>query len=356
MFLSERSRNYIVGLTMLIAMAALMAGIFALGRFPGIAQVKAYPLTIIASDAGGLAPGNKVNFNNVAIGSVSYIALAADMRTVSIVLSIDQDINIPSNAIASVGKATIGNPYINLYLPDDPAHPGQRIASAAFLPKDGTASMAAQTQDGGLIPKQVIDAFTSASQTINDAGKSLQLLLEQRSLADYEKQDPDKRIANISILVQRLDRDAKAIDVIIGDPKNQEHFSHILANIDESSANLQKILADFKVTAATANVTIEKFGDAATEVKSAATQTSTTVRISQAEIIKVADKLTDLLNSLEKSTNAIAEGKGTAGRLVNDPRLYDGLVDLTQSLKTTTDDLHTLIQKWKEEGLKLNLK
>ena len=41
---------------------------------------------------------------------------------------------------------------------------------------------------------------------------------------------------------------------------------------------------------------------------------------------------------------------------MNDPRLYDGLVDLTTSLKQTSDDLNTLIQKWKDEGLPLHLK
>jgi phospholipid/cholesterol/gamma-HCH transport system substrate-binding protein len=76
----------------------------------------------------------------------------------------------------------------------------------------------------------------------------------------------------------------------------------------------------------------------------------------QAQIAKTSERLADLLASLEKTTNAIAEGKGTAGKFVNDPRLYDGLVDLTKSLKSTTDDLKVLIQKWSEEGVPLHLK
>jgi hypothetical protein len=41
---------------------------------------------------------------------------------------------------------------------------------------------------------------------------------------------------------------------------------------------------------------------------------------------------------------------------VNDPRLYDGLVDLTKSLQSTLDDLNVLIRKWREEGVKMQLK
>ena len=62
------------------------------------------------------------------------------------------------------------------------------------------------------------------------------------------------------------------------------------------------------------------------------------------------------MSQIEKSTRELTEGSGTTGKLINDPRLYDGLFDLSKSLKKTADDLDFLIQKWKDEGLDLRLK
>jgi hypothetical protein len=59
---------------------------------------------------------------------------------------------------------------------------------------------------------------------------------------------------------------------------------------------------------------------------------------------------------MQETLTKITDGKGTTGRLVNDPRLYDGLLDLTKSLKDAADRLNLLVQKWQEEGLPLHLK
>jgi len=105
-----------------------------------------------------------------------------------------------------------------------------------------------------------------------------------------------------------------------------------------------------------ANGAIDEFGNAAKSINSAATQANATVGETRTQIVKVAEKLVTTLDSLDKAVNAMAQGKGTTGRLINDPRLYDGLVDLTRSLKSTTDDLNVLMRKWKDEGVGLNLK
>jgi len=59
---------------------------------------------------------------------------------------------------------------------------------------------------------------------------------------------------------------------------------------------------------------------------------------------------------LQKTVHDISEGNGTTGRLIQDPRLYDSLLDLSKSLKSTVDNLNFLIDKWKDEGVDLKLK
>jgi hypothetical protein len=41
--------------------------------------------------------------------------------------------------------------------------------------------------------------------------------------------------------------------------------------------------------------------------------------------------------------------------LLNDGKLYAGLVDVARELKGTTTDLQRLIDQWEQDGLSLNL-
>ncbi|KKL46294.1 hypothetical protein LCGC14_2346990, partial [marine sediment metagenome] len=64
----------------------------------------------------------------------------------------------------------------------------------------------------------------------------------------------------------------------------------------------------------------------------------------------------ELLTSLHRSAERIESGQGTAGKLINDPRLYEDLVEATGQLKTTLETLQKLLEKWDAEGVNLKLK
>jgi ABC-type transporter Mla subunit MlaD len=342
--LNERTRNSIVGLTMIAALVAMMGGIFVLGRFPSFGVAKPYALTITAPNANGLTVGNRVDFDGVGIGTVSAVVLQPDYRGVKIILSIDSNVDIPVNAEAYVGARTIGTSFVSLKLPPEgAATTGPANARVMVsLPKDGTAFLAGSPADNGLIPQSVVEG--------------LQALLEQRSLTDFEKQDPKTRTANISILVQRLDRLARGFDVLIGDPQVQQQFKSIVSNVHDATDDLRLTMKKIDAMASKADGIVDRAGETVDKFGAAATQASATFLTTREEIVKTSQRLAELLASIQKTTDALTAGKGTASRFINDPRLYEGLVDLTKSLKTTSDDLKVLIQKWTEEGAQLNLK
>jgi hypothetical protein len=99
---------------------------------------------------------------------------------------------------------------------------------------------------------------------------------------------------------------------------------------------------------ANAGGTVDKFG-------AAATQASETLGTAQKQVLLVSEKLITTLDQLQKTTRQISEGNGTTGKLINDPRLYDGLVDLSKSLRGTVDDLDLLVKRWNDEGLGIHL-
>jgi hypothetical protein len=51
----------------------------------------------------------------------------------------------------------------------------------------------------------------------------------------------------------------------------------------------------------------------------------------------------------------VEQGKGTAGMMVNDPRLYESMVDSAKQLNATLSDLNRLVQQWEQEGVTLRL-
>jgi ABC-type transporter Mla subunit MlaD len=160
--------------------------------------------------------------------------------------------------------------------------------------------------------------------------------------------DPNSPPENISTMVTRLSRTIKSLEDVIGDPKVQGQVREIVQNLADSTDHLKGTLAKIDTAVANAGGTVDKFG-------SAATQASETLGTAQKQVLLVSEKLITTLDQLQKTTRQISEGNGTTGKLINDPRLYDGLVDLSKSLRGTVDDLDLLVKRWNDEGLGIHL-
>ena len=66
-------------------------------------------------------------------------------------------------------------------------------------------------------------------------------------------------------------------------------------------------------------------------------------------------QMSTLLSTFQSVANKINQGQGTAGQLVNDPKLYEGLVETTRQLNATIADLQRLVQQWEEEGVSVRV-
>ena len=49
-------------------------------------------------------------------------------------------------------------------------------------------------------------------------------------------------------------------------------------------------------------------------------------------------------------------GTSSIGLLVNDPKLYESLVDTSRELNATITDLKRLVEQWEQEGVALKLR
>jgi phospholipid/cholesterol/gamma-HCH transport system substrate-binding protein len=354
--LSERSRNTIVGATILVALVGLMWGIFVLGMLPAFGHKKPYTLTLITFNANGIAPGGKVDLNGVNIGQVTDVKLVPDSQdriTAHVILQVDGETNIPASAQALLGRPTagIGNAYVSIVAGD---------AKPPLLSHDGSATLNAIPADSSLIPKSVVDDITGLKKDMS--GLAVELTTVAQDLHGLLAYAPPELTAatgpagastrpteNISTVVIRLNRTVASIQSLLADPALQQNIRTVVQNMAEASAQLKTTLDNVNKTLATANTTVGTFN-------TAATRAADTLDTTQIQIVKISERLVTLLDSLDKTTREITSGKGTTGKLISDPKLYDGLVDLSTSLKNTVNDLDFLIQKWKDEGLPLHLK
>jgi ABC-type transporter Mla subunit MlaD len=346
--LSEKKRNTLVGLTIILALGALMYGILLLGKTPTWTGLNPYTITLVADNANGVAGGDKVDLNGVVIGQVQSVDLKIDgtgKLKAYIVLQIGGSNDIPANAHAVLGNPKLGSPYVSLSVSE---------AEGGNLAKNGSAAIPAETGESGLIPKDIQDNLTAVSHQLEQVANDLHTLLayntpEAVAAGSKDPTNPNRPLDNISTLVIRLDRTMASLETLLTDPKLQGQVREIAQNLSDASAKLKITLAGVDSVVKHADQAVSRFGDTAG-------QANATLASTQQQILRVSEKLVDTLDQIQKSTREITEGKGTTGRLVSDPRLYDGLLDLSKSLRATTDDLDFLLKKWKDEGVDLKLK
>jgi phospholipid/cholesterol/gamma-HCH transport system substrate-binding protein len=110
---------------------------------------------------------------------------------------------------------------------------------------------------------------------------------------------------------------------IIGDPNNRQNVKTSLANLSQATAEATKTLKQLEVFLASANQTSEELS----------------------KMVAAAGLILDKVNS----------GQGTAGRIVNDARFYESLLENSRQLKTLLDDMQQLVKNMKEKGVKVSL-
>jgi ABC-type transporter Mla subunit MlaD len=345
--MNDKLRNTIVGLTIIVAMGMITWGAFLLGRVPGFGPNTPYNVTLLAPTADGLTYGDLVTFNGVTVGTVRSVALTPDMQSATIIIGVYHSVRLPVNTIAGIGSKTIGAAYVSLYLP---AGAG---AEKKFLPRNGSATIHASVASSSLIPKSVVRDFSALktqfgvlSGKLDRVADDLHSLLKPVRLSKAQaegEQSSSVDINNISALIQRLNVTVNSINQLVAGGKVRADVRQILDNVAVSSEELKNTLKQVSGTVGRFNGVLQKAGTTATDIDAVA-------KTARQKIVTVSLKLSRVLENVDAITESIAQGHGTAGRLVKDPRLYNGLLELTRRLKGTVDSLNALVKQIKAEG------
>jgi phospholipid/cholesterol/gamma-HCH transport system substrate-binding protein len=320
--MSPNKRNVFVGAVVLGAMVALGWMILKFGDRPArIFATPSQPVVFLTERADGLGEGSNITYRGVIVGRVKTLRRSADGLTVTIDAEIDIEPPLPSNVSGEITTVSALGGTSTIVLALDGPKPTGKLEPGAKL----TAKFVGL----GFLPPEFADLARELKATAQQFRESQVIL-------------------HIDQQVAKAGKVLDSANTLLSDPKLRDDLKVTMSNLRSASETVNKVGGKLDKLADDASGTM---GD----VRSTVTKVGNNVdSISK----QVGDRLTQVsatLDHFQSITSKIDPGQGTAGLLVNDPKLYQSLVDSSRELNATIVDLKRLVEQWEQEGLHFKL-
>ncbi len=315
--MSAYQKNLAVGITVLAAM--IMLGWMILkfgGNAASIFVEEQMPIHLITDRADGISEGSAILFRGVTVGHVTKTRRSDDNRQVHIAALVDKKPPLPGNVVGMIKNVGLIGSGANITLTPTDANPNPPALSS--------------TQE---IPTKWLGLDVLPPE-FADLAKELKLTTAKFREANL--------IEHLDQAVVKATQSIDSIQKLVGDEKMQ--------------ADLRQSISDFRIA-------MEKTKSITTNLDTASANASTSLQKTTAHIDDLANSMGDrllqiakILDNMQSITAKVNDGKGTAGLMINDPKLYESLVDTSRELNATIKDLKRLAEQWEQEGVSFRLK
>ena len=309
---TQRRRNMIVGVFVLLGICALVWLVFKFGDLPtAVTKMGSFQVFVQFPTAPGVQQDTPVRFCGYQIGSVTKV-MAPEIRRdmvsgleyyqTVVILSIDKKyVNIPSNIEVKLMTRDLGSSYIELkQTPGKPAEPRDPNRPETVF----------------LVDKIWLQGSTGMT-------------------SEFFPEESQQKLVE---LVESLRVFSSHANDIISNPDNKENLQKTLANLTEASEQAKGTVEEFRKFAIAGTTTLKNVDAKAEELIVAMVDTSEEISKASAQLRLILEK--------------INTGQGSAARLVNDGRFYENLLENTEQLEVFLEGLTSLIDKIKEKGLR----
>jgi phospholipid/cholesterol/gamma-HCH transport system substrate-binding protein len=297
-----------VGVFVIVAVIAFFWMIFKFGDLPVlVSEMKSYEVKIQFPSAPGVQKDTPVRFCGYQIGTVTDVKppnILQDKNTKQwyhqtlVIISIENRFkDIPDIVDAKLMTRGLGSSYIELSIPPVNVREGKFLVEGSLL------------QGSSGVTSEFFPAET------------------QKKL--------DELITGISAFV-------KNSNDVIGDAENKANLKAALTNLADASQQAGDAIRQLKEAAATGKTMLQN-----ADTRTAQLTTS---------LITTSDKLGEVMTNLDSILTKVNDGEGTAGKLVNDGRLYEQLLEDSKQLHLVLQDLKSFVAESKEKGIPLKLK
>ncbi|MEP6769755.1 MAG: MlaD family protein [Acidobacteriota bacterium] len=345
-------RRFRVGIVVLIALVALMAGILMVGRRANLFRKK-FPYETRFDSAAGLVAGNPVRLNGVTVGNVIEVVLSPDPADQTVKVHYDVDRRAAPRlrqgtraSIKTIGL--LGDKYIDLaggtaQEPEVPINGTIPPAPGAGIEKllegggdlltdlSGIArslkNILGRTEQGkGFLGALTTDSPESArlesglQTTLNslnsilrkvDSGHGLvgKLLVDEK----YGRETGDSlrgAIRSVQSVFAKVDEGLRsnsgALPALLSDPEGKKKVYALIDNLSNAAVSLAQVTSQLEKGNGALPLLLhdERFGREFT------------------------NNLRNFSKRLDSIGRKLDEGEGTAGKLINDPAIFDAANDL----------------------------
>ena len=241
----------------------------------------------------GLIPSSPVTINGKVIGQVVSIGFADTKGNLVVEFSVDSDFSFSRNSIAKVYSAGLIS--------------GKSMAIVPVYEKG------LEAKDGDTLPGKIESGLL---ELVNDKLEPLQEKLEAAII------DADTLLNSVN-------------GILNVDNKNNlnsifKDLSSTVKNFNAASGSLKSILSGNEVKL---NNTIDNLNTMSTNLSQVSDS------LSQINISKLGNSLETVLANFDQISKDLSSGKGTAGKLLNDDKLYDNLEKTSKQLELLLQDL-----------------
>jgi phospholipid/cholesterol/gamma-HCH transport system substrate-binding protein len=323
---AQRRRDVVVGIFVITGLAALGWMVFKFGDLPAaVTRMKSFQVMVKFPTAPGVQKDTPVRFCGYQIGRVTHVMAPQVLRDESmdreyhqtmVILSIHKKyVNIPRNVQVKLMSRGLGSSYIELKV------------------------------DPSKLPAPPLDPNDPASCFLRDG------VIMQGSTGITSEFFPEESQEKLNALADRLHELVGHTSDILGDPDNKENIKLTLANLTDASAGVTTAMDEAARTMADARKTIEEFRVLATTGQDALKSVDAKAERLVAAIVDTSNELSKTVSRVRVTIDKINDGQGTAGRFINDGRLYEDLRETTSQLNVLLKEFKDLIDKVSEKGL-----
>lgn len=320
----QRRRNFVVGIFVMLGLCAFGWLVFKFGDLPSsVTKMRSFQICVQFRSAPGVQKDTPVRFCGYQIGRVTAVdspKLRAEIRDGKptdlryhqslVILSIDDSYtNIPATSRIMLMSRGLGSSYIEIKAPlPDPNYPPTDYFTHGVIVQGATGITS--------------EFFPEESQ------KKLEELVDE-----------------MRVLVVNTNR-------IVGDQANQANIKSILRNFTNATQQIKSTLQEARATLDEASKTLGQYRQLASvgidTVRSADTRIASLVTA----IIGTSEQLSKAAAQMRVLLQKSSDGEGTVGKLVNDGRLYENLLETTDRLQILIGQLTAVIEAVGEQGLR----
>jgi phospholipid/cholesterol/gamma-HCH transport system substrate-binding protein len=345
-------RRFRVGLVVLVALIAVMIGIFMIGRRTSLFKKK-WPYETRFDSAAGLIPGNPVRLNGVTVGNVLEVTLSPDPadQSVHVVYEVDRRVapRLRAGTRASIKTiGLLGDKYVELAggrasEPEIPIGGAIQAAPGAGLEKllegggdlltdlsaiarslknilgrteEGKGFLGALTtesEEGARLGTNLNATLLSLNSVLRriESGKGLAgKLLSDERYGRETGESLQKAIRSVESVFAKIDASLRtntgAIPALLADPEGKTKVYALVDNLGQAAVALARVAENLQKGSGALPLLIrdEAFGR---------------------QFMENLRRFSERLDSVGRKLD---EGEGTVGRLINDPALFEAANDI----------------------------